>query len=109
MKKITNTVKIYKVETTKGYMMSEQGIGFSLRPWGTNTEYYEGSDNGGQDYILPEGYEVHKMTDKQEEIFFGDEHVDIVVHKSGRPQLIRADFHNMPVLEKALNQKEPER
>lgn len=29
-----NKARIYNVECTKGYMMSEQGKGLSLRPWG---------------------------------------------------------------------------
>lgn len=53
-----NTAKIYKITITKAYMMSEQGEGYSLRPWGNNTDYYEGYDDGGKYYELPEGYEV---------------------------------------------------
>jgi len=52
------TATIYKVTCTKAYMMSEQGTGYSLQPWGNNTVDYEGYDDGGKTYTLPDGYEV---------------------------------------------------
>lgn len=52
------TTKIYHNTCTKAYMMSEQGSGFSLRPFGNNTEYYEGFDDGGVDYVLPNGFAI---------------------------------------------------
>lgn len=51
-------VKIYKATCTRGYRMDEQGEGYSLYPWGEDTRYYEGYDDGGQMYILPDGYRV---------------------------------------------------
>lgn len=52
------TVKIYNVTCTTAYQMCETGKRFRLIPWGENTRYYEGYDDGGKDYILPDGYEV---------------------------------------------------
>ena len=52
------TVKIYKITCTKAYSISEQGIGFSLNPWGENTDTIEGFDDGGKFYDLPDGFEV---------------------------------------------------
>lgn len=52
------TVKLFKVTCTKAYEISGQGTRFSLAPWGKDTFYYEGYDDGGADYILPEGYTV---------------------------------------------------
>jgi hypothetical protein len=55
---MADTVKIYTVTTRKAYRMDEQGTRYTLRPWGKNTEYYEGYDDGGKDYTLPEGIHV---------------------------------------------------
>ena len=92
------TVKIYKGTCTKSVMMSDQGTGFGLYPWGQNTDSIQGYDDGGQDYILPEGYEIARTKDGQQAIYHGDNHCEIVRHSSGRPQLISGDPHNMPVL-----------
>lgn len=84
-----NTVTIYKVECTKAYQMTEQGTGYSLSPWGNDTEYYEGHDDGGRLYTLPEGYTVAQCNGGTEEIY--DEqgkHCSIVMHKSGLPELV---------------------
>jgi hypothetical protein len=64
-----STVKIYKVTITKGYMMREQGEGFSLNPWNGNNVDYEGFDDGGKEYILPEGYEIATGNDEQQHIY----------------------------------------
>ena len=56
------TVKLYQITVTKSYMMDEQGTGFSLKPWGDNTIHYEGYDDGGKEYQLPEGYELSETT-----------------------------------------------
>lgn len=55
-----STVTIYKITVTKAYMMAEQGSRFGLRPWGGNTEYYEGFDDGGTEYVLPEVFEAEE-------------------------------------------------
>lgn len=62
-------VKIYRVEVEKAYMAEEQGFGFSLSPWGENTQEYEGSDDGGKDYILPSGFEVAESNFGSMEIY----------------------------------------
>ena len=51
-------IKIYKITRTKTYMMDELGEGYSLEPWGSNTDQYEGYDDGGKIYMLPDGYKV---------------------------------------------------
>lgn len=84
-----NTVTIYKVECTKAYQMSEQGAGYSLTPWGNNTDHYEGHNDGGRLYTFPEGYAVAECNGGTEEIY--DEkgqHCSIVTHSSGRPELV---------------------
>jgi len=84
-----NTITLYKVTCTKAYQILEQGTGYSLRPWGDNTDHYEGYDDGGKLYGLPEGYTVETMQDDSTAIF--DErqkHCDIVLHSNGLPGLV---------------------
>ena len=83
-----NTVKIYKVTCTKGATIAEQGTGFSLRPWGNNTDRIEGHDDGGTLYVLPDKFEVSETADGRAAIFRGAEYCEILMHSSGRPQII---------------------
>ena len=86
--KTMQRVKLYQITITKSYMMSEQGTGFSLEPWGNNTDYYEGYDDGGKDYQLPEGYELSKTTSGEAAIFDNEgEYCDIVT-VSNKPTLV---------------------
>ena len=62
-------VKIYKITVTKGYQMSEQGTHFSLKPWEGNNIDYEGFDDGGNEYNLPEGFELAKTIDGTPSIY----------------------------------------
>lgn len=52
------TAKIYTVTCYKAYEAYATGTRYSLHPWGHNTPDYEGEDDGGVDYTLPDGYEV---------------------------------------------------
>lgn len=79
-------------------MADEQGTGFSLRPWGENTNQYTGSDDGGKEYYLPEGYELAETQDGEKEIFHGNVCCRIKLHSSVIPQLISAAVE-MPVLD----------
>lgn len=84
-----NTITIYRITCTRAYMMGEQGTGYSLRPWSGNTEYYEGYDDGGQDYILPAGYHAAMSQGMTEDIYDPrGKHCTIHKHRSGRPQLV---------------------
>jgi len=95
------TVKLYKGTVTKAYMASmELGSGFDLVPWGGNTREYEGYDDGGRDYILPDGYDVAKTIHGKTAIFHGDTYCEIETHSCGRPQLVSGSS-KMPVLELA--------
>lgn len=53
-------VTIYKVTCTDAYLMSEQGTRYSLAPWGHDTLYYKGYDDGGSDYIMPDRFALGK-------------------------------------------------
>ena len=89
-----NTVTIYKVTCTKAYQISEQGTGYSLNPWGSNTAHYEGHDDGGKLYGLPEGYTVAESRGGTDELY--DEnvmHCSIVMHTSGLPEVVSVTYN----------------
>lgn len=79
--------------------MSEQGEGFSLQPWGRNTPYYQGYDDGGKEYLLPAGFEVAETQFGEKAIYHGNDYCELRIHPpSGKPQLAFIDSTNMPVL-----------
>ena len=92
-------VKLYKVTCTESYMINEQGEGYKLYPWGNDTQDYKGHDDGGNYYVLPEGYEIAENNSGEVEIYKGEKHCEILMHHSGLPQLISGD-KEMPVLKK---------
>lgn len=53
-----NTVKIYKITATQAQAMYETGEGYSLEPWKGDNRIDSGWDDGGRDYVLPDGYSV---------------------------------------------------
>lgn len=59
-----NAVKLYKITITKGINMADEGkTYFSLEPWGNSTTEIQGYDDGGQLYVLPNGYHVAESAD----------------------------------------------
>ena len=54
---------IYTITVTKAHESSDQGTFFSLDPWGANSLYYEGYDDGGKDFQLPDGIAVGRNRD----------------------------------------------
>lgn len=66
---MNNQVKIYEVTCYQSFMMSEQGTGFSLTPWGRDTMEYKGYDDNGTLYILPDGYKVADLVNGGKGIF----------------------------------------
>ena len=99
-------VKIYKNTCVRGVMMAEQGTGFSLEPWGCDTNMMQGYDDGGKNYILPDNYEVCALKYGGTGIFHGDIFCDILTHSSSRPQLFGGIGDPMPVLMEAKNEKD---
>jgi len=84
-------VRLYKTTCTKAYQISEQGVGFSLSPFGKNTDVIEGFDDGGKLYVLPDGVDVCEMSVPGDIGFFGgDTHLELI-SKFGRPALVNAD------------------
>jgi hypothetical protein len=92
-------IRIYKVSCDEAYMMDEVGEGYSLSPWGEDTPYYAGGDDGGTDYALPRGVEVGQMVSGETALYEGDFHCSIVEH-NGQPAIIRADwsFHALKTI-----------
>jgi len=96
--KATTIVNIYEITCSEAYMMSEQGTGFSLVGWGNDTDRYKGNDDGGKNYVLPHGYALKSDIDGRPAIFDAQGgHCAIVMHSSGRPQLVSGS-DKMPVL-----------
>ena len=92
------TVTIYKNTCTQGVMMSEQGTGFSLTEWGSDTDMIKGFDDGGQNYVLPDGYTLGAIWGGLSAVFdTNDNYCELVMHSCGRPQLVSGDV-KMPVL-----------
>ena len=67
-------VKIYAINCYQAPRMDETGKRYSLEPWGNDTDVYKGEDDGGNPYILPDGYEVAASEDGPLCIYDRDEH-----------------------------------
>jgi hypothetical protein len=70
--------------------MYEQGVHYSLSPWGTDTDRYKGNDDGGEGYQLPDGYEVAEDVTGDLQIYNAAGHACILVGRN-YPALIDAD------------------
>jgi hypothetical protein len=84
----TRRVLIYRVTCTQGFRMDEQGTGHSLEPWGRNTPYYEGYDDGGRLYELPDGFKMRQTTDYGVALFDAAGRYIPVSSDKGKPVLI---------------------
>lgn len=81
------TVTIYKITSTQAYSMKETGERYSLQPWGKNTDYYKGFDDGGKEYMIPHGYTVEMGNDEQLHFYDkGGNYVKLITY-NGRPAL----------------------
>jgi hypothetical protein len=81
-------VKVYHINTTSAYMMSEQGTGYSLYP-ATSSMYYDEGDDGGRNYTLPAGYEVARSMTGERAIYNRDErHCNLWHDADGRPAIL---------------------
>jgi len=79
---------IYEITCTYSYMMDEQGICYSLEPWGSNTKHYKGYDDGGQEYILPDGYRLAYNKYGERKIFDPTGRYVSIRHDGGNPMLV---------------------
>lgn len=55
---MASTVTIYRITLTKSPMGEQPAENYSLSPWGHNSAIFQGHDDGGRAYRLPEGYAV---------------------------------------------------
>lgn len=51
-----DTVTIYRINCYDAPVKEELGESFSLVPWGEDDPARDGEDDGGKDYVLPDGY-----------------------------------------------------
>ena len=86
-----NTVKLYRVTTTKIHQISEQGVSYSLYPWSGNNRDYEGSDDGGKDFVLPDGFQVSDSTTGERQIYDAKGEPCGITNKSNYPCLLTSD------------------
>ncbi len=94
-------IKIYKITITKAYVASlELGTRFSLSPWSDNIDY-EGFDDDGRDYVLPEGYDIGKDSDNQLHIYDSKGSYCELVKRYGNPAISVAD-NPLPVILKRV-------
>jgi hypothetical protein len=82
-------IKIYRINCTKSFQACAQGSWFSLTPWGGgNCGGFEGYDDGGKSYVLPDDYEI------LEEKGGGLQ----VIHKDSGAPIDLFMFHDRPAL-----------
>lgn len=89
-----NTVTIYHTTCYKGYSVYDQGSAFSLKPRGKDTTSYKGYDDGGKEYILPEGYEITKNIHDERMIFGPDGKGCELMDCDGLPCVFAPGFDN---------------
>jgi hypothetical protein len=88
MKKVT----IYKITVTKAYVASmELGTRYSLSPWGENTTEYEGYDDGGHQYELPEGFFVAESQGGSLEFYGANDAHFVLASAENLPMLTDGD------------------
>ncbi len=87
-----NLVRLYKVTCTKAFVASmEQGTRFSLLPWSGNNAEYEGYDDGGANYILPDGYSVSNDNYDVPHIYDAKDNYCALVVVNGNPAIVTGD------------------
>lgn len=92
-------VTIYQVTCDKGYYIGETGTGWSLRGWGGNTDCYSGWDDGGCDYLLPEGFSAGEDKMGLPHIYT-DDNYPVPIIGTHAPTLINPDTGRYVALKK---------
>jgi hypothetical protein len=82
-----NTVKIYEITQYEAYRADETGTGYSLHPYGDSTRYYKGYDDGGVDYIIPDGFTVEFGNDEQLHFYDNKGKYCELVSRYGKPTI----------------------
>jgi hypothetical protein len=82
-----NTITLYKIEHTKTYMASEQGIGWSLEPYSSGSVYYEGRTLEKADFVLPDKYKLAEDQFGLTKIYYENRECHLI-NDNGNPVLI---------------------
>ena len=98
-----NTVKIYGITCYQAPQMYATGERVSLAPWGKNVPGYQGEDDGGTDYILPEGYHVAEDNSGTKRIYPVGENFpcELLRNKDGIPTITAVTYPGYITLKKA--------
>lgn len=81
-------VKLYHVTCTEAWNAWTTGEGWSLEPWPGDGTYTRGYDDGGHDYVLPDGYHLGEIKDGSPAIFKdGNDRAVTLIDSDGRPAL----------------------
>ena len=98
-----NTVKIYGITCYQAPQMAATGSRFSLEPWGNNTRDYQGEDDGGADYILPDGYHVAEDNNGTKHIYpvSANYPCEITTSKDGLPTITAVTYPGYITLKRA--------
>ena len=103
-----NTIKLYRCYQYEAIRIDQTGEYFSLTPYGNNTLYFKGYDDGGKEYILPEGYSIGETYYGDTAIFDKDNYYVHLCVKDDSPALIIPTMYGNryiklnPVLEIAI-------
>jgi hypothetical protein len=81
------TVKIYKIFCNQSFGALKSDVWYSLEPWNKNTIDYDGSDDGGQDYIIPDGFTVAEGNDKQLHFYDSNDRYCELISQFGKPAI----------------------
>lgn len=87
------TVKLYLIKQYEAFSIHAIGERFSLMPWGENTIYDKGYDDGGKEYYLPEGYEVSEDATGYPHIYYGNTCCELA-YNNGYPVILNPKFYN---------------
>jgi len=93
-------ITLYYNRQDKAYMMDEIGAGWSLEPYGDDTDYYSGETEEEAEFILPDGYRLGESKYGETMIFCGDTYCPIITDRHGNPRLCTSDYpvHGMPLV-----------
>lgn len=82
------TVKIYKIYCNKSFGMLKRDTWYCLEPWSGNTSDYDGSDDGGKDYIIPDGFTVSKGNDNMLHFYDSNNNYCKLTTEFGKPAIM---------------------
>jgi len=72
------TITLYRNAQRAAYRADEVGEGWSLEPYGDDTEYYSGETVEEEEFVLPEGHRLGETIYGEPAIYRGDDHCPLV-------------------------------